>query len=154
MKVEEGLAIKIEPHPRFYTDPTDTVPIAVPALLREWWPMMFFLVFKSPAEGRTHIFGANEPFAQFTVIPAESDFELVEGTADGPELSSLDRTRGFFLGLGSGAATDVAKKSRFWPSLRNMRYTPISGRAIGMLSEPRGALSEVTTPRKGHSLFP
>jgi len=78
LKVEQGLAIKIEPHPRFYTDPTDTVPIAVPALLREWWPMMFFLVFKSPAEGRTHIFRANEPFAQFTVIPAESDFELVE----------------------------------------------------------------------------
>ena len=78
LKVEQGLAIKIEPHPRFYTDPTDTVPIAVPALLREWWPMMFFLVFKSPAEGRTHIFKANEPFAQFTVIPAESDFELVE----------------------------------------------------------------------------
>ena len=78
LKVDEGLAIKIEPHPRFYTDPTDTVPIAVPALLREWWPMIFFLVFKSPAEGRTHIFRANEPFAQFTVIPADSDFELVE----------------------------------------------------------------------------
>ena len=57
--------------PQSSTDPTDTVPIAVPALLREWWPMMFFLVFKSPAEGRTHIFRANEPFAQFTVIPAE-----------------------------------------------------------------------------------
>ena len=71
LKVEQGLAIKIEPHPRFYTDPTDTVPIAVPALLRGWWPMMFFLVFKSPAKGRTHIFRVNEPFAQFTVIPAE-----------------------------------------------------------------------------------
>jgi hypothetical protein len=40
--------------------------------------MMFFLVFKSPAEGRTHIFRPNEPFAQFTVIPEESDFELIE----------------------------------------------------------------------------
>jgi hypothetical protein len=40
--------------------------------------MMFFRVFKSPVEGRTHIFRANEPFAQFTVIPAKSDFELVE----------------------------------------------------------------------------
>jgi hypothetical protein len=78
MKVEEGLAIKIEPHPRFYTDPTDSVPIAVPALMRNWWPMMFFMVFKSPAEGRTHIFRPNEPFAHFTVIPQECDFELVK----------------------------------------------------------------------------
>jgi hypothetical protein len=82
LKVEEGLAIKIEPHPRFYTDPADTVPIAVPALLREWWPMIFFLVFKSPAEGRTHIFRANEPFAQCTVIPADSDLELVGMSAE------------------------------------------------------------------------
>jgi hypothetical protein len=40
--------------------------------------MMFFLVFKSPAEGRTHIFRPDEPFAQFSVIPEESDFELIE----------------------------------------------------------------------------
>jgi hypothetical protein len=78
LKVEAGLAIKIEPHPRLYTDPTDSVPIAVPALLRNWWPMMSFMVFKSPAEGRAHIFRPNEPFAQFTVIPEESDSELVE----------------------------------------------------------------------------
>jgi hypothetical protein len=78
LKVEEGLAIRIEPHPRFYTDQTDTVPIAVPALLRNWWPMMNFALFKSPAEGQTHIFRPNEPFAQIIVIPAESEFELVE----------------------------------------------------------------------------
>ncbi len=77
VKVEPGWAIRTEPHPRFYTDPTDTVPIAVPALLRHWWPMMFFIVFKSPAEGRTHIFRPSEPMAQIIVIPAEADFELV-----------------------------------------------------------------------------
>jgi hypothetical protein len=78
LKVEAGLAIKIEPHPRFYTDPTGSVPIAVPALMRNWWPMLFFMVFKSPVEGSTHIFRPNEPFAQFTAIPEESDFDLVE----------------------------------------------------------------------------
>ena len=78
LKVEVGLAVKIEPHPRFYTDPRDTVPVAVPALIRDWWPMMFFMVFKSPGERRTHIFRPNEPFAQFTVIPAESEFKLIE----------------------------------------------------------------------------
>jgi hypothetical protein len=74
----EGFAIRTEPHPRFYTDPTDTVPIAVPALLRNWWPMMSFIVFKSPAEGRTHVFRPGEPFAQILILPAEAKFELKE----------------------------------------------------------------------------
>jgi hypothetical protein len=78
LKVEAGLAVKIEPHPSFYTDPTGNVPIAVPALMRNWWPMMSFMVFKSPAEGGTQIFRPSEPFAQFTVIPEESNFELIE----------------------------------------------------------------------------
>jgi hypothetical protein len=78
LKVEEGFAIRTEPHPRFYTDPTDSVPIAVPALLRNWWPMMSFILFKSPAEGGTHIFRPGEPFAQVIIIPEEADFELVE----------------------------------------------------------------------------
>jgi hypothetical protein len=77
LKVEDGLAIRTEPHPRFYTDPTDTTPIAVPALLRRWWPMVNFLVFKSPPEGRTHIFRPGEPMAQIIVIPADSEFEIV-----------------------------------------------------------------------------
>jgi len=76
LKVPQGFAIRTEPHPRFYSDPTDTVPIAVPALIRNWWPMLFFCVFKSPAEGRTHIFRPGEPFAQIIVIPEEAPFEL------------------------------------------------------------------------------
>jgi len=77
LKVEPGFAIRTEPHPRFYTDPTETTPIAVPALLRRWWPMMFFMVFKSPAEGRAHIFRPDEPFAQIIVVPEEADFEIL-----------------------------------------------------------------------------
>lgn len=30
LKVEKCMAIRTEPHPRFYTDRTDTVPVAVP----------------------------------------------------------------------------------------------------------------------------
>jgi hypothetical protein len=78
LKVGDGFAIRTEPHPRFYTDPADSVPIAVPALLRNWWPMMSFILFKSPAEGRTHVFRPGEPFAQVIVIPEEADFELME----------------------------------------------------------------------------
>jgi hypothetical protein len=77
LKVEDGFAIKTETHPRFYTDTSGTVPIAVPALLRHWWPMMNFMVFKSPAEGQTHIFRPNEPFMQITIVESEADYELV-----------------------------------------------------------------------------
>jgi hypothetical protein len=62
--------VRTEPHPRFYTDTTGTVPIAVPALLRtEWWPMISFVVFKSPAEGETHIFRPGEPMLQILILP-------------------------------------------------------------------------------------
>ena len=65
-------------HPRFYTDTTDTVPIAVPALLRtEWWPMISFVIFKSPTEGRTHIFRLGEPMLQILILPVTADFTIV-----------------------------------------------------------------------------
>ena len=71
-----GFAIRTEPHPRFYTDRSGTTPIAVPALLRNWWPMMFFIVFKAPDEGKTHIFRPGEPFAQILIVPEEANFAL------------------------------------------------------------------------------
>ena len=77
-KVEDDFAIKVETHPRFYTDTTGTVPIAVPAILRHWWPMIYFVVFKAPAEGQTHIFRPGEPFMQVTVVQADAKTELVE----------------------------------------------------------------------------
>ena len=76
LKVEEGYAIRTEPHPRFYTDPTHTTPVAVPALIRRWWPMIYFLVFKAPPEGGRHIFRNGEPFVQLLVVPERADFEL------------------------------------------------------------------------------
>jgi len=82
LKPEPGFAIKVETHPSFYTDMTGTAPIAVPAMIREWWPMIYFIVFKSPAEGQTHIFRPGDPMAQFTMIPAEAEFELAPMTED------------------------------------------------------------------------
>lgn len=76
LKVEPGWAIRTEPHPRFYTDRTGTAPVAVPALLRHWWPMMSFMVFKAPIEGQTHVFRPGEPFMQITVVPADTEVEL------------------------------------------------------------------------------
>jgi len=72
-----GWAIRVEPHPRYFTDPTDTTPLAVPALIRsEWWPMTFFCIFKAPPKGVTHVFRKGEPFLSVIMLPAEPDLEL------------------------------------------------------------------------------
>ena len=78
LKVPDGMAYKTEPHPSFFTDRTGTVPIAVPAIIRAWWPMMFFCVFKAPIEGATHIFRSGEPFMIVTLVDPESRIELVD----------------------------------------------------------------------------
>jgi hypothetical protein len=41
LQVSEDMAVRSEPHPRYYTATNDDVPLAVPALLRtNWWPMI------------------------------------------------------------------------------------------------------------------
>ena len=82
-QVPDGYAIRTEPHPRFYTSSADDVPLAVPALIRTaWWPMLSFVVFKNPPEGRTHVFRPGEPFMQMLVVPSDPLFELVEMTPE------------------------------------------------------------------------
>ena len=82
LKVEEGFAIKFETHPRFYSDSTGTAPIAVPAIIRNWWPMVNFVVFKAPAEGQTHIFRPGEPFLQVSLVEPDLKLDLVEMPED------------------------------------------------------------------------
>lgn len=77
LKVAPELAVKVETHPRFYTDTTGTVPIAVPAILRHWWPMIYFVVFKAPRPGETHIFRPGEPILLVSFVPADDKIELV-----------------------------------------------------------------------------
>jgi hypothetical protein len=105
----EGLAIRTEPHPRFYSDTTDTVPIAVPALVRNWWPMLFFVVFKSPREGGTHIFRPGEPMMQIIVVPEEANFELADMTLEEQAEREL-RSRRIY------AARDTLSSDTHWHS--------------------------------------
>ncbi|HTQ33940.1 MAG TPA: hypothetical protein VMI30_07205 [Stellaceae bacterium] len=78
LKVADDMAVRAEPHPRYYTSATDDVPLAVPALLRtSWWPMISFVIFKAPPEGRTHVFRPDEPFMQMLFVPSDTEFELV-----------------------------------------------------------------------------
>lgn len=83
LQVADNMAVRTEPHPRYYTSSTDDVPLAVPALLRtSWWPMIAFVVFKAPPPGITHIFRHGEPMLQIVFLPAEPRFELIEMTTD------------------------------------------------------------------------
>lgn len=87
LKVDEGFAIKVETHPRFYSDRTGTVPIAVPAVIRHWWPMINFVVFKSPSEGQTHVFRRGEPMLQVSIVQPDVRPELEEM----PEAEAAER---------------------------------------------------------------
>jgi len=78
VKVPDAMAVLTQTHPRYYTSAENDVPLAVPALLRtSWWPMISFVIFKAPPEGRIHIFRPGEPFMQILFVPAEPDFDLV-----------------------------------------------------------------------------
>ena len=77
LQVPPGWAVRTEPHPRYFTDASNSTPLAVPALIRsEWWPMMFFCIFKAPPPGVVHIFRKDEPFISLTVIPSEPNLHL------------------------------------------------------------------------------
>jgi hypothetical protein len=115
VKVGDGMAVRTEPHPRFYSDPTDSVPIAVPALIRNWWPMLFFIVFKSPPEGRTHVFRPGEPFAQILVIPEAADFELVPMSEDEAAERELQARR-------IHASRETLAASTHWTSASNTAF--------------------------------
>jgi len=83
MRSPPGHVIRTAPHPRFYTDDTGTVPVAIGGHVQtEWWPKIFFVVFKVPPPGQRHIFRKDEPYCQLLFVPRRADYELVEMTPD------------------------------------------------------------------------
>ncbi len=77
LKGPPGWAVRMETHPRFFVDQDNTTPLAVPALVRtEWWPMIFFVIFKAPPPGVVHRFRKGEAFAQAIIVPADPDLVL------------------------------------------------------------------------------
>ena len=79
IKVPDGYVIRLEPHPRFYTDETNTVPCCVPGHLQtEWWTKFFFVVFKNPLPGQTIVFKKGEPYGQILVVPKKLDYNIQE----------------------------------------------------------------------------
>jgi len=81
--VPEGYILRLEPHPRYFTDDTDTVAAALPGHLQtQWWTRIFFVVFKYPRPGQTYIFRKNEPYAQVLVLPKKASYDLQPMTAE------------------------------------------------------------------------
>ena len=77
LRVPDDMAVRTEPHPRVFTSIEDDVPVAIPALLRTaWWPMISFVVFKAPPEGRFHVFRPGEAFMQLLIVPLPREIEL------------------------------------------------------------------------------
>jgi Flp pilus assembly protein TadD len=81
LQVPPGYVIRTQPHPRFYTDTTGTVPAAVVGHVQsEWWPKKLFVVFKAPPPGGYHLFRKGEPYVQITVVPQKPEYNLIPMT--------------------------------------------------------------------------
>ena len=113
LQVPEDMAVRTEPHPRYYTDPNDEVPLAVPALLRtNWWPMISFVVFKAPPQGHKHVFRPGEPFMQMVFVPAEVQFQLVQ-------MNEEEAAERELRGRRIHASRDTLSKETEWTSSTN-----------------------------------
>ena len=72
IQVPPGYVLRVEPHPRFFRDTTQTAPAAFYGhVLSEWWPKKIFAVFKLPPPGQRHIFRKGEPYVQVIIIPRD-----------------------------------------------------------------------------------
>jgi len=77
IQVPPGHVLRLEPHPRYFTDTTGTVPLLVPGHLNtEFWTRTFFIVFKAPAEGQTHIFRKGEGYGQTLIVPGRVKYNI------------------------------------------------------------------------------
>ena len=85
MKCPPGYVMQTQPHPRFYTDMTGTVPLALIGQLEsEWWPKPL-VIFKAPPPGQRHIFRKGEPYVQILFIRQNQEYQ--------PQLMTEEQTK-------------------------------------------------------------
>lgn len=89
LQAPPGYALRLGPHPRYFTDGSGTVPLALPGHLQRFWPCQFFAVFAAPPPGTTHVFRPGEPYAQLLLVPVSQTYEVSPMPADVEE----DRAR-------------------------------------------------------------
>jgi len=76
-QIPKDYILRLEPHPSFYTDPTYCTPWAVPGHIQsEWWSSIFFVVFKAPPVGHTHVFQKGKPYAQALILPRKVSYNI------------------------------------------------------------------------------
>jgi hypothetical protein len=63
-----GYALRLGPHPRYFTEESGDVPLAVPGHLQRFWPNQFFAAFRAPPPGQVHVFRPGEPYAQLLLV--------------------------------------------------------------------------------------
>jgi hypothetical protein len=92
LQAPAGHVLRLEPHPRFFTDETGTVPIPIIGNLQtEWWPKLFFVAFKAPSPGQRHVFRKGSPYAQIIVVPHRAVYDIEPMTPDeAAERSALE----------------------------------------------------------------
>ena len=92
LQAPAGHVLRLEPHPRFFTDESGTVPIPIIGNLQtEWWPKLFFVAFKAPLPGQRHIFRKGLPYAQIIVVPHRAVYDIEPMTPDeAAERSTLE----------------------------------------------------------------
>jgi hypothetical protein len=71
-----GYVVRVEPHPRFYTDESNSAPGSINGHLPSWWPKNAFVVFKVPPPGHRHMFRKGEPYAQVIFVPETVEYDL------------------------------------------------------------------------------
>ncbi len=88
-----GYALRLGPHPRYFTDSKGDVPLALPGHLQRFWPNQFFAVFKAPPAGTSHVFRPGEAYAQLLIVPTTQTYRAEPMPADLVASRELEETQ-------------------------------------------------------------
>ena len=97
--------------------------------------MIFFLVFKSPPEGRTHIFRPGEAFAQIFIVPEEATFDLVPMSDEEAAERELQSRRIF-------QSRDTLSAETKWTSATNTVFDGTYRHILGAASKRPSSAAE------------
>ena len=115
LQVPDDMVVRVEAHPRFFTDTTGTVACAVPGHIHSaFWPRIFFVVFKAPGPGQTHVFRNGEPYAQVLVVPRKSSYDLK------PMIEAEAKAREVMSAMINEASDEIAKHS--WVDVHGQHF--------------------------------
>jgi hypothetical protein len=77
LKIPKGNNLMVLPHPRVFSCRDGSTPVAVPGQLEmDWWPEIFFIVFKAPLQNTKYVFKEGDAIAQFIVVPRNIKYNI------------------------------------------------------------------------------